>query len=62
MGRDGCELDSFDGLLAAVLQRGDEKAREALREYLRIRHAGETPVIERHPTTGWRVSALKTQD
>ena len=47
--------DSFDSLLNAVLQDRDESACKAMREYLRIRAAGRTPIVERHPQEGWRV-------
>lgn len=45
---------SLGGLLTAV-EYGDPTAIEALKDFIRLRTAGSSAVIERHPEHGWRV-------
>jgi len=44
---------SFEGLMTAA--EYDPTAREALKDFLRLRTAGRNLVIERHAQHGWRV-------
>ncbi len=51
---DGYERHSIDGLLTAA-EYGEPTALGALKDFLRLRTAGRSVVVERSPQYGWRV-------